>query len=165
MPVPTTPVNPYLTYNFLVRWNGKAVAAVSQVSGLTRSTQVGASDASGQPQSAMRIPGQADFAPVRLSRGITTDPEFEEWCTTVWDFPNTQALGREMSLEAFRKDIQIELYDQAGRLVLRYDVARCWPSEYTALPELETEANTVALASLTLQHEGWTRDTSVVPPA
>jgi phage tail-like protein len=163
--IPTKVVNPYLTYNFLVKWDGNYVAAVTHVSGLTRRTQVVSFHAGGQPQSAFKIPGQTDYEPVRLERGITTDTTFEDWANKIWSYPNTGQLGNEMSLKDFRKPMQIELYNQAGQIVLRYNLYNCWPSEYTALPELASEANTVALASLTIEHEGWERDTSVTPPS
>jgi phage tail-like protein len=157
-------VNACLTYNFLVKWDGKYVAAVTHVSGLTRGTQVVSSHAGGEPQSALKIPGQADYEPVRLERGITTDTAFEDWANMMWSYPNTPELGNEVSLTAFRKPMQIEHYDQAGVITLRYNLHNCWPSEYTALPELNTEANAVALASMTIEHEGWERDTSVPAP-
>jgi phage tail-like protein len=163
--IPTTVVNPYLTYNFLVKWDGSYVAAVTHVSGLTRRTQVVSFHAGGQPQSAFKIPGQTDYEPVRLERGITTDTAFEDWANKLWSYPNTSQLGNEVSLKDFRKPMQLELYNQAGQIVLRYNLYNCWPSEYTALPELASEANTVALASLTIEHEGWDRDTSVKPPS
>jgi phage tail-like protein len=155
-------VNPYLTYNFLVKWDGgKPVAAVTSVSGLERKTAVVTFHAGGQPQSPLKIPGQTDYAPVRLERGITTDTAFEQWANALAYQPNTQQLGNQVALASFRKNIQIELYDQAGVLALRYNLYNCWPSEYTALPELNSEANTVALASLTIEHEGWDRDPTV----
>jgi T4-like virus tail tube protein gp19 len=78
---------------------------------------------------------------------------------------DTSQLGNEVSLKDFRKDIQIELYNQFGQLVIGYNLYRCWPSQYTPLPELNADANGVALASLTLEHEGFDRDLSVVAPA
>lgn len=161
---PTTPIDPVLTYNFRVMWDGQYVAAVTDVSGLTRRTEVVTFRAGGQPQSATKIPGQTDYEPIVLQRGITVDPAFEQWANKVWYQPNTAQLGQEVSLADFRKDIQIEMYNQAGQLVLRYNVYRCWPSEYVALPELSSQANVVALARLTLQNEGWERDPSVTAP-
>ena len=163
--VNTALVNPFLTYNFRVKWDGVYVAAVTSVSGLTRRTDVVSFRAGGQPQSAFKIPGQTGYEPVVLERGITTDTAFEQWANKLWYYPNTSDLGNEVSLKDFRKDIQIELYNQAGQLVIRYNLYRCWPSQYTPLPELQAEANAVALASLTLEHEGFDRDLSVVPPA
>jgi phage tail-like protein len=136
-------LDPFLTYNFRVKWDGRYVAAVTQVSGL-------AAHSAKAPPAARKIPGQSDYQPVRLERGITTDTAFEQWASMIWsDLPD------------FRKEMQIELYDQSGSLALRFNLHSCWPSEYTALPELDSEANTVALASLTLEHEGWERDESV----
>jgi phage tail-like protein len=143
---PTELVNPFLTYNFRVKWDGRYVAAVTSVSGLTRRTAA---------------PGQTDYEPVRLERGITTDTAFQDWANLMWDYPNTQQLGNETQLATFRKPMQIELYDQQRVLAVRYNLYQCWPSEYTALPELNGEANVVALASMTIEHEGWERDTSV----
>jgi phage tail-like protein len=155
----TTVINPYLTYNFLVKWGDSPdpVAAVTSVSGLTHKTAAVSFHAGGQPQRPLKIPGQTDYEPVRLQRGITTDPAFEAWAGKMWSHPNTETLGSEVELASFRKEIQIELYNQAGQLALRYLVHNCWPSEYTALPDLNSESNTVALASLTLEHEGWDR--------
>jgi phage tail-like protein len=81
-----------------------------------------------------------------------------------WQYPNTSKLGNEVSLEDFRKPMEIELYNQAGAIVLRWHLHNCWLSEYTTLPDLDSEANAVALQSLTIEHEGWERDTSVTPP-
>jgi phage tail-like protein len=161
----TTPVNPYLTYNFLVKWDGSPVAAVTHVSGLTRRTAVVSFHAGGQPQTPFKIPGQTDYEPIRISRGITTDATFEQWANLMWSYPSSQTLGNEMDMATFRKPMQIELYNQAGVIVLRYNLYNCWPSEYSPLPELDSEANAVALASMTIEHEGWERDTSVQPPA
>ena len=163
--LPTTVAHPYLTYNFRVKWDGNYVAAVTSVSGLSRSTQVVAFHAGGQPQSAFKLPGQTDFAPITLQRGITTDTAFEQWANMVWYYPDTGQLGNQFNtLASFRKNIQIELYNQSGQLALRYNVYNCWPSEFTSLPDLQSEANVVAIASLTLQHEGWDRDLTVQPP-
>ena len=164
MALDTTPVNPFLTYNFLVKWDGNYVAAVTTVGGLTRKTEVVSFHAGGAPQTAFKIPGQTDYQPVRLERGITTDTAFEDWANLMTLYPNTQKLGTQVNLPTFRKPMQIELYNQQGVIVQRYNLYQCWPSEYTALPDLNSEANTVALASLTIEHEGWERDTSVTAP-
>jgi phage tail-like protein len=153
-------VNPYLAYNFRVNWDGRYVAAVTSVSGLSRAEH----PAVGQPPSSMQISDQTDYEPVRLERGITSDSEFVEWAGLLAFYPNTSQLGNQSSLKEFRKPMRIELYDQAGQLVMRYDLYNCWPSEYVALPELAGDANTVAIASMTIEHEGWDRDTSVTLP-
>lgn len=162
--VPTTRVDPFLTYNFQVKWDGVYVAAVCKVSGLTRSTEVTTYRSGGQAQTVYKIPGQTSYGPITLEQGVTFDTTFEQWANKMWYYPNTSKFGNEVSLKDFRKNIQLEMYNQAGQLLLRYNIYNAWPSEYHALPELDAESNTVALASLTLQHEGWDRDTTVTPP-
>ena len=70
-----------------------------------------------------------------------------------------------MSLKNFRKDILIDVFNEQGAKVISYKVFRCWPSEYVALGELDANGEAcVAVQSLTLQNEGWERDTSVTEP-
>ncbi len=162
--------DPYLNFKFLVSWatpSGKIepVAYVSKISALSVSTQVVSWREGGAPQGVRRIPGQTEYGPITLERGVTIDVAFEQWANKVWYYQNTGKLGEEVSLADFRKDILIELMNQAGQVVLKYHVFSCWPSEYIAMPELDSGANEVAIQSLTLQHEGWARDDSYTPPA
>ena len=81
----------------------------------------------------------------------------------MWNFGS--GLGAEVSLKDFRKDITIEVYNEAGQLVLAYNVFRCWVSEYQAVPDLDANANAVAIQHIKLENEGWERDYSVAEPA
>jgi phage tail-like protein len=167
MPAPEFTVNterydPYKNFKFRVMWDGKYVAGVSKVGGLTRTTQVVTHREGGSPSMAHRSPGQTEYNAITLERGVTHDMEFEKWASKVWTYGN--APGQEVSLKDFRKDIIIELYNEAGQKVLAYKVYRCWVSEYTALPELDASANAVAIQSLKLENEGWERDTEVSEP-
>ena len=167
MPAPEFTVNterydPYKNFKFRVMWDGKYVAGVSKVGGLTRTTQVVTHREGGSPSLAHRSPGQTEYNAITLERGVTHDLEFEKWANKVWTYGNVP--GQEVSLKDFRKDIIIELYNEAGQKVLAYKVYRCWVSEYTALPELDASANAVAIQSLKLENEGWERDTDVAEP-
>jgi phage tail-like protein len=108
-------------------------------------------------------PGQTTYTPITLERGVTHDVEFERWANKVWNYG--AGLGAEVALKDFRKDIIIEVYNEAGQLVLAYKVYGCWVSEYTALPDLDASASAVAIQSIQLQHDGWERDTAVREPA
>lgn len=154
--------DPYRQFKFRVKWDGRYVAGVSRVSPLRRRTEVVAHREGGDPSTQLRSPGITSFDPIMLERGRTHDAEFEQWANKVWNLG--AGLGSEVSLTDFRKDVVVELYNEAGQLVLAFKVLRCWPSEYVALGELEANNGALAFESLTLQHEGWERDYEVKEP-
>ena len=154
--------DPYKNFKFRVKWDGKYVAGVSKIGALSRSTEVVDHREGGDPSTVRRSPGQTTFEPITLERGVTHDTEFEKWANKVWNLGS--GLGAEVSLKDFRKDIIIELYNEAGQLAIAYKVYRCWVSEYQAVPELDASANAVAIQTLTLQNEGWERDYEVTEP-
>lgn len=155
--------DPYKNFKFRVKWDGRYVAGVSKVSGLKRSTEVVEHREGGDPSTSRKSPGRTKFEPLTLERGVTHDPEFERWANSVWNFGS--GLGAEVSLASFRKDLIIELYNEAGQLAIAYKVFRAWVSEYQALPDLDANANAVAISTLKLEIEGWERDYAVVEPA
>src|SRR5579859_6717058 len=140
--VNTTRSDPYKNFKFKVKWDGKYVAGVSKVGMLKRTTEVVKHREGGDPSSSRKSPGRTEYDAITLERGVTHDPEFENWAAKVWNFK--AGLGRETSLKDFRKDIIIEVYNEAGQKVLAYNVSRCWVSEYQALPDLDANANAIA---------------------
>lgn len=155
-------LDPYQNFKFKVKWDGQYVAGVSKVSGLKRSTAVVKHRSGGDPSTSFKEPGLTEYDPITLERGVTHDPAFEEWAGKVWHLGS--ALGAEVSLKDFRKEIIIELYNEAGQKVQAYNVHRCWVSEFQALPDLDANANAVAIQHIKLENEGWERDTSVTEP-
>jgi phage tail-like protein len=154
--------DPYKNFKFRVRWDGRYVAGVSKVSALKRSTELVEHREGGNPSTSSKSPGRTKYEAVTLERGVTHDTEFEKWANKIWNFGS--GLGSETSLKDFRKDITIDVYNEAGQLVLAYNVYRCWVSEYQALPDLDANANAVAIQTLKLENEGWERDYDVVEP-
>ena len=155
--------DPYKNFKFRVKWDGRYVAGVSKVSALKRTTEVVKHRDGGDPSSSRKSPGRTEFDPITLERGVTHDPEFEAWANRVWSFGS--GLGAEVSLRNFRKDIIIEMYNEAGQKVIAYKVFRCWVSEYQATPDFDANANAVAIQHIKLENEGWERDVEVVEPA
>jgi phage tail-like protein len=154
--------DPYKNFKFRVKWDGRYVAGISKVSGLKRTTQVVTHREGGDPSTSRKSPGRNEFDPVNLERGVTQDIEFEKWANKVWNFG--AGLGSEVSLKDFRKDIILDFYNEAGQLAISYKIYRCWVSEYHPLPDLDANANAVAIQSIKLENEGWERDLSVVEP-
>lgn len=154
--------DPYKNFKFRVKWDGIYVAGISKVSMLKRTTEVVTHREGGDPSSSRKSPGRTEYDAITLERGVTHDPEFENWASMVWSYG--AGLGAEASLKDFRKDIIIEMYNEAGQMAIAYKVYRCWVSEYQSLPELDANANAVAIQTLKLENEGWERDLDVTEP-
>lgn len=155
--------DPYKNFKFRVKWDGRYVAGVSKVSALKRTTEMVEHREGGDQSTSRKSPGRTKYEAVTLERGVTHDLEFERWANKVWNFG--AGLGAEVSLSDFRKDISIEVYNEAGQKVLQYNLFRCWVSDYQALPDLDANANAVAIQTIKLELEAWERDTSVTEPA
>ena len=154
--------DPYKNFKFRVKWDGRYVAGISKVSALTRTTEPVEHREGGDPSTVRKSPGQTSFEAITLERGVTHDVEFERWANKVWNWGS--GLGSEVSLRDFRKDIIIEVYNEAGQLAIAYKVYRCWVSEYQALPELDASGSAVAIQTLKLENEGFERDYAVTEP-
>jgi len=155
--------DPYKNFKFRVKWDNKYVAGVSKVSALKRMTEVVKHREGGDPSSSRKSPGRSEFEAITLERGVTHDKEFEQWANKVWNFG--AGLGAETSLKDFRKDLILEVYNEAGQLAIAYKLYRCWVSEFQALPDLDANANAVAIQHIKLENEGWERDVEVAEPA
>ncbi len=155
-------LDPYKNFKFRVTWDGRPVAGVSKVSVLKRTTEVVKHRAGGDPSTSYKSPGRTEYDAITLERGVTHDVDFEQWANKVWNLGS--GLGGEVSLKDFRKDIVVDLFNEAGQVVQSYAVYRCWVSEYQALPDLDANANAVAIAKIKIENEGWERDFAVSEP-
>jgi len=155
--------DPYKNFKFRVKWDNKYVAGLSKVSALKRTTEVVKHREGGDPSTSRKSPGRTEFEAITLERGVTHDKEFEQWANKIWNFG--AGLGSETSLADFRKDLIIEVYNEAGQLALAYKLLRCWVSEFQSLPDLDANANAIAIQHIKLENEGWERDLAVVEPA
>ena len=155
-------LDPYKNFKFKIKWEGRYVAGLSKMTALKRTTEVVKHRSGGDPSSSRKSPGRTKYEAITLERGVTHDPEFETWAHKVWNYAS--GLGSEEPVKDFRKDIIIEVFDEAGQLTLAYKIFRCWVSEYQALPDLDANANAVAIQHIKLENEGWEKDTSVTEP-
>jgi len=154
--------DPYKQFKFRVKWDGRYISQIVRVSGLTRKTEVVAYRLGSNQSVVQKTPGKTIYEPITLVRGRTHDTAFEEWANKAYNVGS--GLGSEVSLQDFRKDIIIELFNEAGQLVMAFKVNRCWPSQYSAVNEFDAMSKDIALETLVLEHEGWERDYSVTEP-
>ncbi len=154
--------DPYKNFKFRLKWDGQYVAGLSKMTPLKRTTEVVKHREGGDPSTSHKAPGRTEYDAITLSRGVTHDTAFEDWANLA--FLHGAGPGAEMKLKSFRKDMILDIFDEAGMKVLSYKIFRCWVSEYQATPELDANANAVAIQTLKLECEGWERDESVTEP-
>ena len=156
--------DPYKNFKFRVFFEGNTspAAGISKVGGLKRTTEVVKHREGGDPSSTRKSPGRTEYEAITLDRGVTHDTEFEKWANKIWNYGS--GLGAEVSLKDFRRNILIEVYNEAGQLAIRYKVYRCWVSEFQAMADLDANANAVLIQHIKLENEGWERDYEVQEP-
>ena len=155
--------DPYRTFKFQVVIDGAAVAGLSKMGALKKTTEVVNWRAAGDPSMQRAMPGGTKVENVTLEMGLSHDPVFEKWANSV----NNIAQGDAgMSLKNFRKDIVINVLNLQGTPAISYQLRRAWVTEFQALPEFDANnMNTVGIQSITIAYEGFTRDLAVVEPA
>lgn len=154
--------DPYKNYRFLIFLGDTVapVAGVSKVTGMKRSSDVIDYKEGGNAITLKGI-GRTKYEPITLERGVTHDPDFENWANAAQVLDKGSAKS---SLAELRKTVRIVLQNESGQPVQQYIVYRCWVSEFQALPDLDAGGNAVAVQHIKLENEGWERDTSVGEP-
>ena len=159
--VNATRFDPYKNFKFRVKWDGRYIFAINKVSALKVTTQVIKHRDGGTNNGQILAPGTSAHEAITFERGLTHDPEFENWAFKIWNYG--AGAGAQQSLKDFRKDLYLEVQNEAGQVALAYKIFRCWVSEY-ALPEFDANANGIAIERIKVENEGWERDLSVKEP-
>jgi len=153
-------VDPYKNFKFQVMWDGRVVLGISKVGALKRTTEVVKHREGGENSTDHKSPGRTTYEAITLERGITHDLEFEAWANKVHPYSGDAA----MDLKGFRKDVILVVNNERGQPVKKYKIFRCWVSEYNAVPDLDANANAIAIEHIKLENEGWERDEEVKEP-
>jgi phage tail-like protein len=153
--------DPYRNFKFRIRWNGRTVAAFRKASGLTRAEQNQQERAAGEAAGQFKSRDWTAYEAITFERGVTHDPEFEQWANSLVD--NYSAPGG-VSLRDLRRDLGIEQIDESGQPTLTLKVYRCWVSDYQAMPDLDASSNAIAIQTIVIQNEGWERDSDIPEP-
>ncbi len=154
--------DPYKSFRFLVYFGTGTtpVAGVSKVGGMKRSSDAIEYKEGGNAIIRKGL-GRTKYDAITLERGVTHDTDFEDWANAAQVLDKGAAT---QSLKNLRREVRIELLNEAGQPVIRYVVHRAWVSEFQALPDLDAGGNAVAVEHIKLENEGWERDLSLSEP-
>ena len=167
MAAPLFPVNahgydPYRTFKFQILIDGQPVAGLKKMGALKKKTDPIKWRTAGDPSHERVLPGGTSYDPITLEQGLTHDPVFEDWANLVNNIEGDAAI----SLKNFRKDLVINVLNLQGQVAMSYKLFRAWVSDYQALPDFDAGTmNSLGIQTITLQHEGWQRDTSATEPS
>lgn len=153
-------IDPYKNFKFRVVLDGRPVMGISKVSALKRTTEVVKHRDGGDPSHDHKSPGRTTYEAVTMERGVTHDVEFERWANLVHPYAGDAG----MDLVNYKKDLVLEVMNEKGHVAKRYFLHRCWVSEFTAVPDLDANANAVAIESIKIEVEGWERDVDTKEP-
>jgi phage tail-like protein len=159
--------DPYKGFKFTATFAGSVqpIIGVSKITGFKRTTEVIKHRGGGDPTTSFKLPGRTEYDPIVLERGVTANAlELEQWVNKTWSFRNAQG-GRDTSLADFRRDLVIDVYDEAGQKALSYQVFNCWVSEYQPASDFDANANAVSIEHVRVENEGWVRDPDVPAPS
>jgi phage tail-like protein len=152
--------DPYKTFKFRILWGGKTVLGVSKISALKRTTEVVSHRSGGQNSYPYKSKGRTSYDAITCERGMTQDVEFQTWA----DMTTTYAGDPATDLVNYKRELTLEFMNERGQVVIRYFLYGCWVSEYQALPDLDANANAVAIEHLKIEVEGWARDPATKEP-
>src|SRR5918993_266666 len=139
-------IDPYKNFKFVILFEGRQdpVAAVSKISPLKRTTEVVSHRDGADLSTDRKSPGRTKFEQITFERGVTHDPDFEEWANLVYSTNGDAAV----SLAGYKRNLLIKVNNLQGTPVKAFRVFRAWVSEYTATAELDANANAVLIESI-----------------
>ncbi|KUL44737.1 hypothetical protein ADL22_12395 [Streptomyces sp. NRRL F-4489] len=137
------------------------------VSGLSSTTDVIAYRTGGMNVSTQKLPGQSDFSPITLSKGLCPgDQQLLDWMGQLFNV--MQGVGKTYDTSTdFRATVDIMLIEHPvtkspAKVQAVWRVYNAWPTS-VAFGDLDAGQNMYAVHQMTLAHEGF--DFKVAPNA
>jgi phage tail-like protein len=159
--VNTTRTDPYKNFKFRVKWENLPVAGLSKMSAIKRSTEVIEWREAGGASVVRKLPGRTKFEPVTFEVGLTHDKQLIAWADQI----NSPQGDAAMSLKNYRKEVTVEVLNLQATPVMAFTLHRAWVSEFQATPEMDANANAVAIQTLKIEYEGFSADPAITEPA
>lgn len=155
--------DPLRNFKFRVRIHHPKIQGIGSmgfmsVSGLNISTEVIPYREGGMNTTTQKLPGQSDFAPITLTRGLAVgDTQMMDWMEEM--FHVIQGNGKGTSGNNFRATMDVSVMDHPvtkGPTPVKaaFRVYNAWPTS-VAFSDLDAGANAIMIQQMTLAHEGF----------
>lgn len=140
-------LQPTVKFSFQVKW-GDAEFIFQEVTGLSAETQViEYRRGNSKVFSPVKMPGLQKFSNVTLKKGIFKGNK------ALWDTYNVIKMNK-----VKKGTITISLLDESNAVAMTWILTNAFPVKITA-PDLNSDANEVAIETMELTHEGLTLST------
>jgi phage tail-like protein len=154
MPPRTSQFDPFRKFKFRIKVDNQVVAGLTKCSALTISVESKEFRSGDMDSVKHKLPGMVSFEPITLEQGVTNDKTFEKWATAIANYVGNKGADSQKTPDAFRKDIDIEVYNLNNERVKAYRAYNCWVSKYTAIPDLDANSGDVLIQTVVLENEG-----------
>lgn len=105
------------------------------------------------------------YSPITLTRGVTSDRSFHEWAVGFFDITGFgirlgEAATTGAAQSQYRRDVEIQHLDRAGRPVKTYTLYNAFPIEYKPASNFTSDADdALSIETLVLAYEGFEVET------
>lgn len=154
--------DPLRNFKFQVTIRPPAAAPITvgfmSVSGLNITVDVIAYREGAYNTTTQKMPGQADFSPITLSRGVAVGTDVGmNWMRQL--FTVIQGTGNFAAGQDFRQTVDVAILDHPVTnatvpVNAAFRIYNAWPTA-VAFSDLDAGANQLFIEQLTLAHEGW----------
>jgi phage tail-like protein len=131
-------MDPYKNFRYRLWMDGRYVYGGAQFRGATPNLI------------SIKLPGRTKWESITLERGVTRDSAFHNWANSV---SKGAASSAQVPPLNFRKDIYLEIFNEAGQLLQTYHLTRSWVSQYKSLPALGSNGNEIAIEHIQITPE------------
>jgi phage tail-like protein len=157
--------DPLRNFKFQVTIRPNSGAAINlgfmSVSGLNITVDVIAYRVGSYNTTTQKMPGQADFSPITLSRGLAVGTA-QNWAWMTELFTVMQGTGPNNGTQDFRSTIDVQVLSHpvtasSANIPAWFRIYNAWPTAL-AYSDLDAGANQLLIEQMTLAHEGFDFD-------
>ena len=144
---------PLMAFRFLVKLEGRTVAAFTRISGIKMEVRQVTARAGDDGRGVLSgIPVLTQFAPVTLSFGVVGELKFLDWLLAAGAGDLTGPTGLKL-----KRDLDISAVDDRGKPAVTWTLKNAYPIAYELLP-MDSGRSEVLMEDVTLAYDGIRRE-------
>lgn len=147
--------DPLKVFRFRVRVDGFERATFSEVTGLTRTTEVTEYAEGGKNDTNQKSAGRSSFPNISMKRGkivgVAGEDDFSAAALRVYE------QGTTGNPDEYRFDFDIEVYNARNELAETYRIENAWIATFKPMSDFNATASDNHFEEIEVVHEGWSK--------